>query len=286
MPTVLEKLLATYPRAKRQTLRDMVRHARVTLNGQPVKSLKQPVGEADRLEVARRTRPPGPSVEPLRLVHEDEDVVVVEKPAGLPTSTVPRERRPTALAILRRYLGPRARVGVIHRLDQDASGLLVFSKNSAAYDHLKRQFGARGVRRVYSAIVLGTPQPPADTIRNLLVEHADGTVHVTTHALHGRPAVTHYRVLRSVAGRSLLRVELETGRKHQIRAHLAHRGHPVVGDRVYSTCRKTIRLMLAATELAFTHPRTGRRVEFSIEAPEEFARIMRLPPEGGEGAKP
>ena len=211
----------------------------------------------------------------LRVIYEDADVLVVYKPAGLLTSTVPRERRPTLLAAVRRYLAqhePRARVGLIHRLDREASGLLVFSKHDRAFRSLKSQFYHHSVGREYLAVVHGAPSPPQGRIESFLVERADGTVHSTRQIGKGQHAVTEYQTLRSENGMSLLRVVLHTGRKHQIRAHLRQRGTPLVGDRLYGAENDPApRLMLAATRLTIRHPRTGREMTFAAPLPKAFA---------------
>src|SRR5262249_11749999 len=154
---------------------------------------------------------------------------VVDKPPGLLTSTVPREPRATLLAQVRGHVAAkerRARVGLIHRLDRDASGLLVFSKNNAAYESLKRQFFEQLVERVYMASVDGRPPELKGRIRSRLVELTDGRVRSTKAPDKGQAALTEYIVLRQFGGRALLRVTLHTGRKHQIRAHLSERGMP------------------------------------------------------------
>ena len=207
------------------------------------------------------------------LIYEDEDILVVNKPAGLLTSTVPRERRPTLLGALRQYLrktDPRARLGVIHRLDRDASGLLVFSKNHAAFRSLKNQFFHHTVLREYHAIVHGSPNPPGGRIESRLIERADGTVHPTRQHGKGELAITHYQTLRTEKKLSLLRIRLETGRKHQIRVHLRSRNHPILGDRLYGPDDKTPRLMLCATRLTLSHPRTQASMTFSIPLAKEF----------------
>lgn len=201
------------------------------------------------------------------IVYEDEDLLVVNKQAGLLTSTVPRERRPTLLAQVREYVAarePRARIGLIHRLDRDASGLLIFSKNHAAYRSLKSQFFHHAVRREYRAVVHGVPRPPAGRIETRLVERADGTVHSTRQAGKGQRAITEYGVLKTERKLSLVRVVLHTGRKHQIRAHLAERGTPVVGDKLYGPKDDAGRLMLAAVQLTIVHPRDGRSMTFNL----------------------
>jgi RluA family pseudouridine synthase len=227
--------------------------------------------------MAKRSTPP--PAEPW-VIYEDDDILVLDKPAGLLTSTVPCEPRPTLLAQVREYVAgkdvghgkPRARVGLIHRLDRDASGLLVFSKNNAAYESLKRQFFEHSVERVYMAMVEGKPPEMKGRIRSRLVELADGRVRSTKFAGKGQAALTEYLVLRQFGQRALLRVTLHTGRKHQIRAHLSERGMPILNDPMYGSAMKkpSGRLMLAATKLALSHPRTGQRMKFEIPIPGEM----------------
>ena len=282
MPRLLLDLLtARYSSAKRTTFRQMIQARRVTINGRPARSLKELVEESDRVEVrdrAPREKPPPPAL-PFPIVHEDDDILVIDKPAGLLTSTVPREKRPTALAIVREYVkqrdGPRARVGLIHRLDRDASGLLVFSKNDAAYASLKTQFFRHTVERVYAAIVRGKLTPPAGRIASRLMELPDGRVVTTRRPDKGQEAVTDYTTLRATKQVSLLEVKLETGRKHQIRAHLVERGAPILNDRLYDRdATLTGPLMLAAVRLALDHPRSGERMAFRIDPPREMTDIV------------
>lgn len=272
--TLLDWLLQHYPTAKRQTLRRMVSGGRVRINEVAAKSLKQPIVEGDRVVVrpVQSRSVVRSSLKPLQLIYEDEDLLVVDKPAGLLTSTVAREKRPTALAIVRAYVrdcSPKARVGLIHRLDRDASGLLVFSKSAEAYESLKSQFFHRTAGRVYLAITAIRPEPMCGTIESNLVEWADGTVHSTRQAGKGEPAITHYELMEDRQERHLLRITLQTGRKHQIRAHLKERGWPIVGDRLYGG-PKADRLMLAAVELSFDPIRGNQRRVFQVPSPLRF----------------
>src|SRR4051795_7338603 len=162
----------------------------------------------------------------VTIIHEDGDVLVIDKPPGLLTSTVPREKRPTALAAVTEHLArtaPDSRVGLIHRLDRDASGLLVFSKNPDAFRALKQQFFDHTVERIYHAIVLGVPNPRKGKIETRLVELPDGSVHTTRRANPGEPAITEFTTVRPAKDKrlALVRVKLHTGRKHQIRTHLS-----------------------------------------------------------------
>ncbi len=271
-PTVQTRLRALFASSKNQTLKQMVADGRVTVNGQRVKKLSQPVAAGDAVRVEDRARPRlavlKPSLAPLVLVHEDQDVLVVNKPPGLLTSTGPREKRPTALAIVRQYVSatsPQARVGLIHRLDRDAGGLLVFSKSDLAYRSLKTQFFKHTVERVYEATVHGSPRPKKGTVESRLVERADGTVRSTIVHGRGQRALTEYEVLGEADGMATLRVTLLTGRKHQIRVHLSDRGWPIVGDSVYGA-GESGGLQLGAVRLEFDHPRTRRRVSFTLPA--------------------
>jgi 23S rRNA pseudouridine1911/1915/1917 synthase len=275
MDTLLQNLVKSYPNAKRQTLRQMIEHGRVFINGAVAKSLKHPVAPADKVEVKAKSHRPASGLEPLNLIYEDADLLVIDKPAGLLTSTTAKEKRPTAIAIIQEYLSPyKSPPGVVHRLDRDASGLLVFSKTSAAYTGLKSQLAERSMSRVYRAVVKGVPKKPKDLIKTLLVEHADGTIHVTDNEHKGHQAVTEYDLLEKKGKQhAMLRVTLHTGRKNQIRVHLAHIGNPILGDRVYNPEPAASRLMLCAAELCFNHPRTGKFLEFSIPLPPEFSTL-------------
>jgi 23S rRNA pseudouridine1911/1915/1917 synthase len=279
--TLLEFLLVRYPNAKRQTLRRMLDAGRVQINGQRARSVKTLVCESDVVRVSDRVAPATMSSTqklPFDIVNEDDDVLLIDKPAGLLTSTVPREKRATALAAVRDYLASDrgVRVGLIHRLDRDASGLLIFSKNDRAYESLKQQFFDHSVDRIYHAIIQGTLlKPPEGRIESYLIERADGSVHSTGRTTRGaQQAITDYIIVRSVGGRSLVRIKLHTGRKHQIRAQLSERGRAIVNDPIYSDAPRTGRLMLAATELAFAHPRTSQRMHFQIPLPRELSAAL------------
>ena len=226
MPTLFEWLIKKFPTAKRQTLRRMVEEGRVSVNGTRAKGVKITVGESDKIVISKSRQPEAVSIAPLKIIHEDADVLVVFKPPGLLTSTVARERRPTAIALVRNYLAdsdPRARPGIVHRLDRDASGLLVFSKNNQAHQSLKKQFFQHTVHREYLAMVHGTVTPPKGRIESFLVELSDGAVRDTHPHGKGQKAITDYEVIQQAAKHAVVRVTLQTGRKHQIRAHFAQK---------------------------------------------------------------
>jgi len=273
--TLFDHLLKLYPQAKRTTFRRMIQSRRIFINNRFARTLNQPLNDSDKIEIRDAPQPRAIGL-PFRVVHEDEDILVIDKPAGLLTSTTPREKRTTALALVRKYVAeqnPKAQVGLIHRLDRDASGLLIFSKNHDAFLSLKRQFFDHNVARIYLAIVHGTPTPPSGTIDSRLIERADGSVHSTTSAKGSERAITHYQTVEKRRRQSLLRVTLQTGKKHQIRAHLAERAVPIVGDTIYGDGKDQTRLMLIAVELSLIHPRTHKPLTLKIDPPRDFRLV-------------
>ena len=274
--TLLDALAAQFPNAKRSTLRAMIREGRVTVGGVVAVSAKLEVPDAQTVRVnrhaARRVGRPGPH-RPFDILHEDADLIVIDKPHGLMTQSGARDRRPTLVGLLNDFLvrrdGERSRARLVHRLDADAAGVIVFSRNNAAHASLKRQFADHSAGRVYLALVDGVPRPPSGQIASRLVELADGRVRSTKRTDRGEPAVTHYEVLRSGgAGQpSLVRAQLQTGRKHQIRVHLSERGWPILNDRLYHPRPGDGWLCLVAVELSLEHPRTGKRVVYRRPAP-------------------
>lgn len=276
---LLDWLIKRYPDAKRQTLKRMVQSGRVRIGNRRARTLRDELPDRVTVRVddstpakAMATKVATPAG--ISVVFEDRDILVVNKQEGLLTSTTPREPRQTLLALVQKYLersDPDARVGLIHRLDRDASGLLIFSKNDAAYRSLKTQFFHHSVTRQYLAVVHGTPNPDRGRIRTRVVERADGSVHSTEEHATGRGAITEYETIQTRRKMSLLRVTLLTGKKHQIRVHMAERGTPIVGDRVYGKKDDTApRLMLGAVLLTIAHPRTGEPMKFESPPPVEF----------------
>ncbi|MBN2194999.1 MAG: RluA family pseudouridine synthase [Polyangiaceae bacterium] len=218
------------------------------------------------------------------LVHVDADVVVVRKPAGVATVPFEGKERGTLDQLVRALLNRRRRegaggeVGVVHRLDQDTTGLLVFARNLGAKRHLQHQFRVHSVERCYIALAQG--EVPSQTVSTRLVaDRGDGRRGSARLPRLGRVATTHVRALERFPDATLVECRLETGRTHQIRIHLAERGHPLLGERVYGRERRPSnlevpRIMLHAATLGFVHPRTGLPVRFSAPIPEDMADVL------------
>ena len=222
-----------------------------------------------------------PLIDRIRVVHEDDDLIVIDKPAGLLTMETDREHRKTVLAVLRSRLShrrPPQRVFIVHRLDREASGLLVFAKSVEAQEGLQAQFKDHSAGRRYVAVVEGSVRQDEFTVRSLLAENAAFRVYTTRKTKIGKEAITHIRVAQRSSRYSILDVRLETGRKHQIRVHLADAGHPVVGDDVYGSRNNPLhRLALHGVHLEFRHPRTGRLKQFDSLPPKSFLSLIPSP---------
>ena len=287
--TILELLVSRFPQAKKTTLRHMIESNRVLLNGVVVKSLKQLVTAKDKFELSETSVSPKP--QPLdghlRLVYQDADILVVDKPSGVLTATDAEEKRPTVLKILTDYVqrtNHKNTAKLIHRLDRDASGLLVFARNEKTYDSLKEQFYKHTVTRRYEALVHGVPKNPKATLEHILQEdEKTGQVRVTPHARLGKHAILDYQLIAAAPGRKAahIRCTLQTGRKHQIRVQLRAIGHSILGDPIYGLPGDRIeggpigRLALHASVLAFEHPRTHKEIRFDSPTPREFLRVMK-----------
>ena len=213
----------------------------------------------------------------LNIVFEDAWLIVVDKPAGLLTMATETERSQTLYSLLRSYANakrPPQKMFIVHRLDREASGLLVFAKTIEAKERLQDQFKDHSAGRTYLAVVEGRVDADSFTIRSQLAENAAHRVYSTRTGI-GKPAVTHVRVLGRRTKMTLLEVRLETGRKHQIRVHLSEQGYPIVGDKVYGSRSNPIhRLALHGTHLEFRHPANKQLLRFDSPCPKSLESLI------------
>lgn len=281
----------------RSAVQRLIDDGRVTVNGIVEKaSLKLKGGEVVAVEVPLPA-PAVPQAEeiPLDILYEDGDVVVVNKPAGMvvhPGAGNPGGTLVNALLGHCRDLsgiGGEIRPGIVHRIDKDTSGVLVVAKNDRAHDGLARQFHDHTIKRIYLALVFGSPREDKGRVEGAIGRHPTDRLRMSGNARHGKRAVTHWKVLARYPGLSLLQLRLETGRTHQIRVHMAESGHPLVGDELYGgggrlanlrdpVLRKLIRELgrqaLHAKTLGFVHPVTADYLEFDTPLPDDLQRII------------
>ncbi len=231
------------------------------------------VRRMDQKHHSRKHLPPG-----LNVLFEDRDILVIEKPEGMLTMSFLRTETRTAERALTSYLrkgnsASRLRAYVVHRLDRETSGLLVFAKSEAVQKRIKNAW--RDTDKIYFAVVLGQLEKKRGTISGYLAEDDDQVVRVVATEAEGKWAETRYRVVKEASRYSAVEAELETGRKNQIRVHFASIGHPVAGDQKYGKqSRGPGRMALHAMHLEFDHPFSGRRMVFDSPVPHEILRLV------------
>jgi 23S rRNA pseudouridine1911/1915/1917 synthase len=261
----------------RRAAREAVRSGRVDVDGKTCDEPGQDVPAGATLHF-HADRPLRRHVKTrLVVLYEDEDVLIVDKPAGL--LTVPTEAREKdtlwsrALHYLQHRYGGRPRAGIVHRLDKDTSGALVFARNRAAHHDLQDRFRTHAIDREYVALVEGAPKD-SGTFDADLVREGGLRRSVARAGQEGRRAVTRYRTVERFPAAALVSIRPETGRTHQIRVHFSAAGHPVLGDRVYGNAKLAPRQMLHARRLGFPHPRTGQTVSAESAVPEDFEKVL------------
>ena len=287
----LDRVLCLLWDLTRSDATELIASGAVRLGGRPEGTRARRVVTGQELEVALPDATPAAALvgeaggDDLPLVHVDDDVIVVDKPAGLVVH--PGAGRSTGTLVqvlLGRFpdmagAGSPDRPGIVHRLDKGTSGLLVVARTPGAYDSLVAQLAARSVDRRYLALTLGTIETDAGTVDAPVGRRSTDRTRMAVVA-GGRPARTHYRVLTRYtepAPATLVECRLETGRTHQVRVHLAAIGHPVVGDGRYGGSRQTIpvaRPFLHAAELAFDHPASGARCRFESPLPPDLEAAL------------
>lgn len=284
----LDQFLAReLPQFSRARLQRLIRNHNVTVNGSPAQPSDSVRGE-DRVEV---NEPPPEKIDSLPedialdVLYQDEDLIVINKPAGLVVHPGAGQREHTLVnALLFHFpklsgIGGKERPGIVHRLDKDTTGCLVIARTDEAHRSLSAQFAERTVEKIYLALVAGKLRKQAGTIEEKIGRHPVHRQRMST-CSRGRPAKTDYRVLSSSSEVSLVECRLHSGRTHQIRVHLHHLGHPVLGDKVYGGrfAKSFPRQMLHAWKLAFRHPRTHEWKQFEAPLPLDFQdAVAKLP---------
>lgn len=279
---LLAGLQAQLPGWRTSTLRDRLRAGAVEVNGVAVQRSDHALQPGDRVEVLDTPRPGGGArgsggvrggASKIVVLYRDDDLVAIDKPAGLLAVSAGRETSETALALVRALLGPKERLWPVNRLDRETSGVMLFARSHEMREATQAHWAQADKR--YLAIVDGKLERIAPTVDQPLWED-DGLFVRVGSGPGARPARTDLAILQTSARRTLLDVALDSGRKHQIRVHLAWLGHPIVGDERYGSGggRGSERLGLHALRLSVRHPRTGRLVTFEAPPPQAFLALM------------
>src|SRR6266487_3582112 len=283
----LDRVLATQlPEYSRSRLQQLILAGFVRVNGITTRP-SHLVRAGDEIEL---TEPPVEKIEnqpepiPLEILFEDKDLIVINKSAGLVVHPGAGHRSGTLVNALLHHcptlsgIGGKERPGIVHRLDKETSGCLVVAKNDGAHRELSRQFAERRVEKIYLAIVAGKLRKAAGVIEEKIGRHPVHRQRMSVASARGRSAKTDYRVVCSGDQASLVECRLYSGRTHQIRVHLHHLGHPVLGDKVYAAhlAKNFPRHMLHAWKLGFRHPRSGESKSFEAPLPDDFTTAMKM----------
>ena len=302
--TRLDRFIASqFPEESRSRIQNWIRDGCATVGEASVKTgYRTRAGDTVALKIPRSVpAQPFPEDMPLDVLYEDDDIAVINKPAGMACHAGAGLRSGTLVnALLHRMgqieAGDPERPGIVHRLDKFTSGVIITAKNNFSHRQLARQFKSREIKKEYIALVYGTPSPSTGTIEIAIGRDPNNRKKMSAHARRKRDAVTHYTVRENFGLVALLDIRIETGRTHQIRVHMAAKGHPVVGDSLYGGKRiknlpapiaRTVETMrrpfLHSSRIEFTHPRSGEIKAFYAPLPEELKKLLRSFPIAGYG---
>ncbi len=279
-------LAAALPQLTRSAAQKLLEEGAVTLNGRPVKKNYKTAPEDELVVVLPDPAPVDilPQDIPLDVVYEDEDVIAVNKPVGLVVHPAAGHPDGTLVNALLYHCGNSLsgingalRPGIVHRIDRDTSGLIIAAKNDAAHLALAAQLQDHSLYREYEAVCVGNLKQDQGTVNAPIARHPTDRKKMAVNFLQGREAVTHWTVLERFPGYTHIQCRLETGRTHQIRVHMAHTGHPLLGDVVYGSKKPWPGLAgqcLHARRLSFVHPRTGERLTLECPLPSWFQEVL------------
>ncbi|MBP2116284.1 RluA family pseudouridine synthase [Paenibacillus silagei] len=273
---LLAFLLKTITNKGRNSIKSMLSRGQVAVNGKPVTKHNHPLHPGQTVTIDHEKPAETKEMLGLTIVHEDDDIIVIQKDAGLLSIATGEDNELTAYRQLMEHVrlsNPKNRVYVVHRLDRDTSGVMMFARSEAIQQQLQNSWKETVKERSYVALVEGAVKRSEGTISSWLKETSTLKMYSSPHEGDGLHAVTRYKLIQANRHFSLLEVHLETGRKNQIRVHMSDIGHPIAGDKKYGAETKAVgRLGLHARVLSFVHPTTGEILTFESEIPKTFLK--------------
>ncbi len=276
---LLEFLMASMPDRKRTNVKELLKYDQVMVNGRVEHQFDAPLAGGDEVKVNLTRAFITFYNRRVQLVYEDDDIIVINKGYGLLSVGNDKIKEGTAYSIVRQYLkdkDPRNMLFIVHRLDQHTSGLMLMAKSVEVKEHLQHNWNNMVRHRQYVCVVEGKLNPAEGEVRSYLAENSQHLVYSTENPAEGKLAVTNYKTIKSANGYTLAEVELETGRKNQIRVHMQDLGYSIAGDRRYGAKTSPIhRLALHARTISFVHPITRRLLEFSTPIPASFLAMVK-----------
>jgi 23S rRNA pseudouridine1911/1915/1917 synthase len=275
---LMEFLMEQMPHKSRNNIKSLLSHKQILVEGKPVSQFDHPVLPGQKVEVSSNRFSPEQKFREYNIVYEDQHIIVIDKMAGLLSMATENEKRATAYSLLSRHVKKQDRgnkIFIVHRLDRETSGLMLFAKSKSVKNKLQETWNDTVIERTYLAVVEGTVEKQEGTITSYLSEDKVFKMHSSPKPGSGKEAITHFSVLKKNNAHSLLKINLETGRKNQIRIHMQEMGHNIVGDKKYGATTSPIkRLGLHAQQLSFIHPVTGEKMNFETKIPRVFLRLF------------
>ena len=285
----IDKVLSEeFPDISRSFIQKLIKDEKITVNGKTIKSnYKTVASDTINIEIPDAVEPDIlPENIPLDIVYEDEDVIVINKPKGMVVHPAPGHYSGTMVNALMHHckdnlsgINGVLRPGIVHRIDMDTTGIIVACKNDFSHRSLAEQLKEHSITRKYEAIVYNGFKEKAGTVDAPIARNPIDRKKMAIDRVNGKNAVTHYTVIKNLKGYAHIECQLETGRTHQIRVHMASIKHPLLGDRLYGPAKCPYNLKgqtLHARTLGFIHPRTGKYGEFTSELPDYFNRLLLL----------
>jgi 23S rRNA pseudouridine1911/1915/1917 synthase len=274
---LMKFLLKSLPHKNRDNIKSLLRDNQVFVDDEPVSQFNYHLRPGQQITISKNKIAKKKTYRGISIIYEDNDVIVIDKHAGVLSVATDNKEKFTAYTILYDHVkrkNPDGKIFIVHRLDRETSGLMMFSKSARVQKKLQENWNDIIRERVYVAAVQGVVDPPSGEISSYLRENNNMVVYSSQHD-DGKYAITHYETLKSNPLYSLLKMSLRTGRKNQIRVHLHDIGHPIVGDKKYGSVVNPIsRLCLHAQVLAFQHPVNGRELRFETSIPRKFHELF------------
>jgi 23S rRNA pseudouridine1911/1915/1917 synthase len=272
--TLLEFLTEQYPDSPRTRIKKLLQSGTVKVNNKPTTLHSYTLNPGDEVDFGLRTGIAVKASLPYPVLYEDQDLIVIDKPAGIATSSVDGSAniQQNVSAYLRDMSKGKVRTYIVHRLDKEVSGVLIMAKSEEVMDSLKEKWDE--TEKHYFAFVEGIPEKPEGTIRSWLVEDGTQKMHSVEERPNAKLAITHYKTIKTLNDNTLLDIRTETGRKNQIRVHLSDIGCPIIGDRKYGASAEFVRrVRLHACSISFPQPSTGKSVTVESPMPEGFLSL-------------
>lgn len=277
--SLMDFLMGSMPEKSRTTIKSYLAHKQVMVGSKSVSQFDHPLEPGDMVTISLGGKKEQETYKGLTILYEDKHIVVISKDSGLLSVATDREKAITAYNIVSYHIkkaNPRNRIFVVHRLDKDASGVMVFAKSEEIQEKMQREWQEAVMERTYSVVVEGRVEQKEGTITSYLKENKALVMYSSQDPIDGQLAITRYRLVKQGNAYSLLDVELETGRKNQIRVHMKDLGYPIAGDKKYGALTSPLgRLCLHARLLAFIHPVTGTEVRFEASVPRRFIALVK-----------